>query len=91
MTVSSVKNVKKRDINDLIASSQFKGEETTVDIDSILQNLKERVLMNETLNNFKKEISLIADAIEKRDPQWNQSFSNSVSLKLSSILQKQSP
>ena len=80
MTASSVKNVKKRDFNDVNAGSQAKGgEETSVDVDSILQNLKERVLMNETLNNFKKEISQIADAIEKRDPQWNQSFSNSVS------------
>jgi hypothetical protein len=27
------------------------------EIDSIIGNLKQRVLLNETLNNFKKEIS----------------------------------
>jgi hypothetical protein len=41
------------------------------EIDQIISSLRERVLLNETLNNFKKEISQIADLVERRDPQWN--------------------
>lgn len=44
-----------------------KGEEQ-FEIDQILVVLKERVLANETLNNFKKEMNQIADLIDKRDP-----------------------
>ena len=47
--------------------------------------------MNETLNNFKKEISQIAEIVASKDPNWNQQFSSTVSQKLSQILQKQSP
>jgi len=61
------------------------------DVDNIIASLKERVLMNETLNNFKKEISQIAEIVASKDPNWNQQFSSTVSQKLSQILQKQSP
>lgn len=44
-----------------------KGEEQ-FEIDQILVVLKERVLTNETLNKFKKEMTQIADLIDKRDP-----------------------
>ena len=58
------------------------------DIDIILGQLKQRVLLGETLNNFKKEIQQIADIVDKKDTQWNSSFSANVSQKLSSVLQK---
>ncbi len=41
------------------------------EIDLIISSLRDRVLMNETLNNFKKEIQQIADLVERRDPSWN--------------------
>ena len=40
-------------------------------IEDILSSLKQRVLNGETLNHFKKEISLLVDSIEKKDPQMD--------------------
>ncbi len=48
------------------------------EIDSIIANLKQRVLLNETLNNFKKEISLIADLIDRRDSTFTSTYANNV-------------
>ena len=85
-----MKNVKKRDRDEFVAGNQIRGDELG-EIDQIIASLRDRVLMNETLNNFKKEIQQIADLVERRDPQWNQQFSSTVSQKLSAVLQKQSP
>lgn len=54
-------------------------------IESMIQNLKTRVLNGETLNSFKKEIADIAKLIEKCDNQ--QMFEKSVYW-LAQILQK---
>ena len=89
-TAVSVKNGKKRDRDEFNAGNQLRGDELG-DIEQIISSLRERVLMNETLNNFKKEISQIADLVERRDPSWNQQFSSSVAQKLSQVLQKQQP
>ena len=40
-------------------------------IEEILSTLKQRVLNGETLNNFKKEISLLVELVEKKDPQMD--------------------
>jgi hypothetical protein len=40
-----------------------------------LSALKQRVLTNETLNQFKKETQQIAEIIDKKDPQWSGTFS----------------
>ena len=37
-------------------------------IDQVLNALKQRVLIGESLNNFKKEISELVTLIEKKDP-----------------------
>lgn len=55
-TAVSVKNPKKRDRDEYVAGTQPRGDELG-EIDSIISSLKERVLINETLNNFKKEVS----------------------------------
>lgn len=89
-TAVSVKNGKKRDREEFNAGNQVRGDELG-EIDQIISSLRERVLLNETLNNFKKEISQIADLVERRDPQWNQQFSSTVAQKLSQVLQKQQP
>ena len=89
-TAVSVKNGKKRDRDEFNASNQVRGDEHG-EIEQIISSLRERVLMNETLNNFKKEISQIADLVERRDPSWSQQFSSSVAQKLSQVLQKQQP
>lgn len=59
-----------------------------IEIDAILAALKQRVLLNETLNNFKKEVQQISELIERRDPAWNTSFSQTISQKLANVLQK---
>ena len=89
-TAVSVKNGKKRDREEFNTGNQLRGDELG-DIEQIISSLRERVLLNETLNNFKKEISQIADLVERRDPQWNQQFSSTVAQKLSQVLQKQQP
>ena len=58
------------------------------EIDSIIGNLKQRVLLNETLNHFKKEISQIADLIDRRDSTFTSTFANNVAQKLTAVLQK---
>lgn len=60
------------------------------EIDSIIANLKQRVLLNETLNNFKKEISVIADLIDRRDSTFTSTYANNVAQKLTTVLPKQS-
>ena len=94
LTVGSIKNAKKRGRDEqqlqqaqLSNTQMTKGEEQ-FEIDQILVVLKERVLTNETLNKFKKEMTQIADLIDKRDPQWNSTFSQGNSQKLAAILQK---
>ena len=37
-------------------------------IDEVLNQLKERVLIGESLNNFKREVSQLVELIEKKDP-----------------------
>ena len=37
-------------------------------IDEVLTQLKQRVLLGESLNYFKKEISQLVELIEKKDP-----------------------
>ena len=89
-TAVSVKNVKKRDRDEFNGGNQLRGDELG-DIEQIISTLRERVLINETLNNFKKEISQIAELVERRDPAWNQQFSSTVAQKLAQVLQKQQP
>jgi hypothetical protein len=48
------------------------------EIESIIGNLKQRVLLNETLNHFKKEVSQIADLIDRRDSTFTSTFANNV-------------
>ncbi len=48
------------------------------EIDQIIMNLRQRVLLNETLNNFKKEINQIADLIDRRDSQFTSVLANNV-------------
>ena len=60
------------------------------EIDQIILNLRQRVLLNETLNNFKKEINSISDLIERRDPLFTSVFANNVAQKLTNVLPKQS-
>lgn len=52
-------------------------------------SLKQRVLMNETLNQFKKEVSQIAELIDKRDPTWSAGYTQNIAQKLAAVLQKQ--
>ena len=59
---SSGQKTKKRDREEAFG----KLEEPS--IEDILGNLKQRVLNNETLNNFKKEVNLLVELIEKKDP-----------------------
>lgn len=40
-------------------------------IDEVLNQLKERVLIGESLNNFKREVSQLVELIEKKDPQFD--------------------
>ena len=52
-----------------------------------MANLKQRVLNGETLNHFKKEISLLVDLIEKKDPHMDK-LADLVGTKLGGILGK---
>ena len=36
-------------------------------IDEVLQQLKQRVLLGESLNSFKREINMLVELIEKKD------------------------
>ena len=56
-------------------------------IDEVLTQLKQRVLMGESLNYFKKEISQLVELIEKKDPAFEK-LADQVGIKLASLLQK---
>lgn len=56
-------------------------------IEDILSSLKQRVLNGETLNNFKKEISLLVELVEKKDPHMDK-LADLVGQKLGAILGK---
>jgi hypothetical protein len=89
--VASTKNPKKRDRDEYNSNMQNNSTsklDEMQEIDLILAGLRKRVLLNETLNSFKKEVSQIADLVDRRDPQWNSIFSTTTAQKLSQILQK---
>ena len=56
-------------------------------IDAILGQLKQRVLVGESLNDFKKEVGLLVDLIAKKDPQFDK-LADQVGIKLSGVLNK---
>lgn len=56
-------------------------------IDDLLNNIKQRVLRNETLNHFKKEVVAIVQLIEKQDPKLER-LTDQIGAKIASILQK---
>ena len=56
-------------------------------IETILSDLKQRVLRNETLNNFKKEINQLVELIEKKDPKMDR-LADVVGSRLAIILAK---
>lgn len=56
-------------------------------MDELLTVIRQRVLNGDTLNNFKKEINLLVDLIEKADPKMDRVV-DQVGAKLASILQK---
>lgn len=91
-TAVSVKNIKKREREDFNQGQQQQTMTTNIgdlgEIDSIIGNLKQRVLLNETLNHFKKEVSQIADLIDRRDSTFTSTFANNVAQKLTAVLQK---
>jgi len=64
VSTEKTKNQKKRD-----REEAFGGKVDDSSIDDILQQLRKRVLNGETLNNFKKEVSTLADLVEKKDNQ----------------------
>ena len=53
----------------------------------VLGKLKERVLVGDSLNNFKREISVLVELIEKKDPHFDK-LAETVGIKLASLLQK---
>ena len=54
-------------------------------IDDFLNAIKQRVLMGETLNSFKKEINSIVDLIEEKDPKFER-LTDQIGVKLAAIL-----
>ena len=40
-------------------------------IENVLANLRERVLVGESLNNFKKEVNQLVELIDKKDKQFD--------------------
>ena len=56
-------------------------------IEETLSTLKQRVLNGETLNHFKKEVSLLVELVEKKDPQMDK-LADLVGSKLGAILGK---
>ena len=74
---------KKRDRE--IAFGSAKPDEPN--IDEILNQLKQRVLIGETLQSFGKDINLLIDLILLKDPKFERTV-DIVAEKLSSILQK---
>jgi len=59
------KSNRKRDREEAFGTG--KVEDAT--IESVLNNIKGRVLNGETLNNFKKDVNQLVELIEKKDPQ----------------------
>ncbi len=53
----------------------------------MLNGLKQRVLMGESLNNFKRDISQLVDLIEKKDKEFDK-LADQVGIKLAGLLQK---
>ena len=53
----------------------------------MLNHLKKRVLIGESLNDFKREISALVELIEKKDPQFDK-LAEQVGQKLAGLLQK---
>jgi hypothetical protein len=64
---------------------QSKSEEPS--IDELLNTIRNKVLIGETLNNFKKEINQIVELIEERDPKLER-LADTTGSKLANILQK---
>lgn len=62
-----------------------KSEEPS--FDDLLHQIRNKVLIGETLNNFKKEINLIVELIEERDPKLDR-LVDTIGKKLANILQK---
>ena len=64
-------NVQNQNQNPKTSKKRTFDEYSKVDepsIEKILSDLKQRVLNGETLNHFKKEINLLVELIEKKDP-----------------------
>eukprot|EP00347_Sterkiella_histriomuscorum_P010288 403376879 len=79
------KPTKKRKFDEMDQSSQMKVDEI---IDEIINNLRNRVLIGETLNNFKKEMQQLSEQVEKLDSTWEGHVSSAVSYKLGQMLSK---
>jgi hypothetical protein len=77
------KSNRKRDREEVFGTG--KVEDAT--IESLLNNLKSRVLNGDTLNNFKKEINQLVELVEKKDPQLER-LADIVGAQLAKILQK---
>lgn len=56
-------------------------------IDEILTSIKQRVLIGESLNNFKKEINQLVELIDRKDSQFDK-LADQVGSKLAGLLQK---
>lgn len=54
-------------------------------IDDVLGLIKQRVLMGETLNSFKKEINCLVEMIEEKDPKFER-LTDQIGVKLAAIL-----
>lgn len=75
---------KKRAHEEATQSAKISDETS---MDELLGVIRQRVLNGDTLNNFKKEINLLVDLIEKADPKMDR-IVDQVGVKLASILQK---
>jgi len=64
--VNQKSNAKKR-----THEEAFPTQATEPSIDEVLNGLKQRVLMGESLNNFKRDISTLVDLIEKKDKEFD--------------------
>jgi len=75
---------KKRSHEEAAQSAKISDETS---MDELLTVIRQRVLNGDTLNNFKKEINLLVDLVEKADPKMDRVV-DQVGVKLASILQK---
>lgn len=80
---SLAKSNRKREREDVIGM----GKVDDATIEGVLNNIKNRVLNGETLNNFKKDINQLVDIIEKKDPLMER-LPDIVGAQLAKILQK---